>query len=391
MTVAVPHDTQPGSVLTHVRVTVERAVAAADGSPVAGTATATLPVSIQVRGTPTAQLAVADVHRVDDGDKHVLAVVLRNFGNEGAQVSGHIVVAGDQPQTLPFHANLAPSRDTTVEVPWRAPAPNVPSDVAVDLEYGGGNVASWSSRLGGPPTDLTTPASAGSTPTTAPAGAGSTAGVATSEVDSSSVAKARPWWKQPFVEALAAVAFAAAACWFVFEMRASSRRRDWMSRPGTRVAYGPPPGSVLAAGDAVTEIMNQLVRVEVVVKVVDGNGERIETVVEHARAPDHGDVPAPARAEVTVRAEPRAPDETGDEARAARAGPAPPDRGPPPERLDEPVLPSPAQQPREPLRSAPVAAGDVARPEPDDRTAAVMARLIELDRERRRLRRSWLE
>ncbi len=90
MTIAVPHDTQPGSALAHVTATVESAVAAADGSPVAGTASQTFPVSIVVSGTPTAQIAIADVHRVDQGSNHQLAVVLRNFGADGAQVSGHV-------------------------------------------------------------------------------------------------------------------------------------------------------------------------------------------------------------------------------------------------------------------------------------------------------------
>ncbi len=43
MTIAVPHDTQPGSALAHVSATVESAVSAADGSPVAGTASRTFP------------------------------------------------------------------------------------------------------------------------------------------------------------------------------------------------------------------------------------------------------------------------------------------------------------------------------------------------------------
>jgi len=54
MTIAVPHDTQPGSALAHVSASIENAVAAADGSPVTGTASRTMPVSIVQRGTPTA-------------------------------------------------------------------------------------------------------------------------------------------------------------------------------------------------------------------------------------------------------------------------------------------------------------------------------------------------
>src|SRR5882762_6887420 len=70
MTIAVPHDTQPGSALAHVTATVESAVSAADGSPVSGRASDAFPVSIVVSGTPTAQIAIADVHRVDQGSRH---------------------------------------------------------------------------------------------------------------------------------------------------------------------------------------------------------------------------------------------------------------------------------------------------------------------------------
>ena len=217
MTIAVPHDTQPSSALAHVSATVENAVSAADGSPVAGTATQTFPVAISVQGTPTAQIAIADVHRVDKGSRHELAVVLRNFGDQGAQVSGHVVIAGDQPQTLPFHADLGASRDTTVDLPWHAPPAGSASDIAVDLEYGGGNVASWSSRLGGAPTDLS-PVTAASPTTVADTSAAHDAGRGLGRA-------ATPWWKQPLVALLAALALLGAAVWFGFEMLASRRRR----------------------------------------------------------------------------------------------------------------------------------------------------------------------
>ncbi len=83
MTVAVPHDTQPGSALAHVTATVESAVMAADGTPVSGTASDTFPVSIVVSGTPTAQIAIADVHRDDQGSRHAArgrAAQLRRAG-----------------------------------------------------------------------------------------------------------------------------------------------------------------------------------------------------------------------------------------------------------------------------------------------------------------------
>ena len=154
LTIAVPHDTQPASTLAHVLASVESAVAAADGSPRAGTVSISFPVSITVRGTPTAQVAIADVHRNDEGDKHTLAVVLRNYSNQTVPASGTVRVFGSQPQTLPFSQTLPPGRDTTLSLPWKAPPVGSGVDIAVDMRYGNGSVASWSSTLGGPPSTV---------------------------------------------------------------------------------------------------------------------------------------------------------------------------------------------------------------------------------------------
>ena len=61
----------------------ERGRAPSTGVRSRARATQTFPVSISVQGTPTAQIAIADVHRVDQGSHHELAIVLRNFGDAG--------------------------------------------------------------------------------------------------------------------------------------------------------------------------------------------------------------------------------------------------------------------------------------------------------------------
>jgi len=353
MTIAVPHDTQPGSALAHVNAAVETAVAAADGSPVNGTASQSFPVSIVVQGTPTAQIAIADVHRVDQGSQHQLAIVIRNFGDDGANVTGHVTVAGDSPQTLPFHADLAGSRDTTVDLDWNAPPAGTPSDIAVELDYGGGRTALWSSRLGGAPTKLSTgPPDTDATPATTPAA---------TDTASSSPGPAKPWWKQPIVTVLAILALLGAALWFVMEMRSSSRRRrTWVASP---VAYGPawagPPSeeSVDLAKQLVrlTEVVVQLVAAHSVEELVDGDGSR-------ARSPDVAVAPVPVPAPATSAR----PIETGDTT-GARAGPEPkdPPGSDPPAGLDEepPAAPEP-MSPSELESSAPTAPSVVARPEP---------------------------
>jgi len=327
MTVAVPHDTQPGSDLTHVVATVESAVAAADGTPVDGTATSTFPVSIAVSGTPTAQLAIADVHRVDNGSQHQLAVVLRNYGDSGAHVGGHIVVAGDQPQTLSFNADLGPSRDTTVDVDWRPPGANSPTDIAVDLEYGGGNVASWSSRLGGAPTNLTPTSDTTPTPTTVPA--------SNASPDTTTGATAsKPWWKQTWVEVLAILGLLAAAAWFVFEMRGSRRRRDAL--PFLPYRFGTTEGWMPAATHTNTMIGEHGIRVEVFVQLVQAEHDESSGRADSRREESRREKPRRAdsrreesRREKSRRADSRRDADVLDELRAARAGPAPPDRGPP--------------------------------------------------------------
>ena len=382
MTIAVPHDTQPGSALADVNVSVESAVAAADGSPVAGTAQQTFPVSVSVRGTPTAQIAIADVHRVDDGSRHQLAVVLRNFGAQGAQVSGHVRVAGDQPQQLTFHANLAASRDTTVDLDWSAPPVGTASDVAVDVEYGGGNAASWSSSLGGAPTDLSPQSS---TPTSTPTTNASTSGSGPAASTNGSATPGKPLWKQQIATILAILALLGAASWFGFEFVASRRRRrqEFDAGPVAAGALGwaPPPwaqpGWVAPPSADTIDLARQLVRLtDVIVQLVETQRATWEFPGEPARARSPDRAPPDVHpVELYPVGAPPGPAETGrierDDVRDARAGPAPPVPSAPDEaRVVDPPEPEPAppQAPvePEPLRSAALPSSDVARPEPVD-------------------------
>src|SRR4029077_12811443 len=109
-----------------------------------------------VNGAPTAQIAIADVHRVDKDSTHQIGIVMRNFGDQGARITGRVIVARDHPQTHGFSAELAPRRDTTLLVPWDAPSKDVATDISISVDYGGGDTALWSSRLGGPPATVDT-------------------------------------------------------------------------------------------------------------------------------------------------------------------------------------------------------------------------------------------
>ena len=224
VTLSIPHDTQPGQALAHVTARVESATLASDGSPRNVASHKTLPISMTVNGAPTAQITIADVHRVDKDSTHQIGIVMRNFGDQGARITGRVIVAGDHPQTHGFSAELAPRRDTTLLVPWDAPSKDVATDISVSVDYGGGDTALWSSRLGGPPATVDTEpqtATADETPT-------STAGTATATTsdNTASVGPAKdPWWKKAAIPGIVIVAILLAGLWFVFELRSSRRRR----------------------------------------------------------------------------------------------------------------------------------------------------------------------
>jgi hypothetical protein len=347
MTVAVPHDTQPAQALAHVVATVESASSAADGSPRNGTTRATFPVAITVRGTPTATIAIADVHR--DDDRKAVALVLRNYGNQGANVSGVVRVSGDRPQTLHFSANLPPTRDTTVDVPWDMPNKNKPVDVAVDVNYPGGNVASWSSTLGGPALNLDAQSqSSGANNTTVTTAADTSSNDNTP--DSSAPTVSKPWYKQSWFPPLVVIAILAAGAWFVLEMkRAGQREREMPAYPPFVVAGGD--------GGAAAELAKQLVRLT-------------EIIVELSTNRAVGGTPARARSPAEARA---GPDPSAD----------------PVQHLASPVA-TPGFEAR-PETGPQTASEPEPEPKPEvDPQAAVLARLFELDAERRRLRR-WMD
>ena len=143
------------------------------------------------------------------------------------------------------------------------------------------------------------------------------------------------------------LALLGAGVWFVFEMRASGRRRDGVVAGGY---FGVPPGWVPASGDASADLAKQLVRLtEIIVELTTTRRDERELSDDRprARSPDAGPAAAP-----TIPL-PFRPFEDG-ELRFARAGPAPPAPGPP----AEPPVPK-IEQP-EVVRSASPTPGFVA-------------------------------
>jgi hypothetical protein len=399
MTIAVPHDTQPASALAHVIATVESAVAAADGSARGGTMKVTFPVSITVRGTPTAQIAIVDVHRNDEGDHHQLAIAMRNYGNVGTAITGHIRVSGDKPQNLTFNATLPPTQDTTVNVPWNATDEKSPTDVDVSISYGQGDTASWSSTLGAQPLQLDgsgdgSGAQSNSTPTSAELSDGSTdsnnaSDASATSTSSSAVASSAPWWKG-YVPIGIFGALLIAGAWFVLEMRRSKRGGNEMVLPHPYLMA--PPNWQPGPNDATVELAKQLVALtDVIVRLATSTEP--DTVGTPARARSPGD---------SMRGESPGPEHSDAEARAA----PPPSDGDPPVTARAPNE-EPEPEPEEHAtsiftrsRSASSTPGDAPRPDSDtddarpesapDPAAAALARLRALDRDRRRLHQ-WMD
>jgi hypothetical protein len=293
VTLSVPHDTQPGQALAHVTARVESATLASDGSPRNVVSHKTLPVSMTVNGAPTAQIAIADVHRVDNDSTHQIGIVMRNFGDQGARITGRVIVAGDHPQTHGFSAELAPRRDTTLLVPWDAPSKDVATDISVSVDYGGGDTALWSSRLGGPPVTVDTAPAADVSET--PTSAAGTATTTTTDTTASAGPAQDPWWKKAAIPGIVIVAILLAGLWFVFELRSSRRRRETMPmQPPFFVVSGGSAShlaSRAAAGEATVEIATDVlagVVAEVVMRLASSvQGPHDENSIRaRARSPD---------------------------------------------------------------------------------------------------------
>ncbi|HET9728192.1 MAG TPA: hypothetical protein VFR41_02165 [Acidimicrobiia bacterium] len=363
LAVAVPHDTQPSTVLAHVVARVESAVNATSGAKTTVQAQATLPVEITVNGAPTAQLAIIDVHRIDQKSAHQLAVVVRNFGDQSAAVDATMKVITGRPQTLHFHAEVGARRDSTVLVPWDAAPTDVATEIEVDMRYAGGDIASWSSSIGTPPTTVAAP----STDVTTPVSTQSSDVPATIAGTSTS----KPWYKGPLLVVFVVLLLVAAAVWFFFELRRSSRRR----RDAPALPMGLPfvmaPGWNGGSDNASSELAKQLVALtEIIVKLTTHDEEIIDIATRHARARSPG-----ARAPAWF----------------ARAGPPPTVE----DAAAETVAPTSSHpiERDEPSRSASEPPSASARPEDApvvDPRAEAIQRLMELDRERRQLRK-WMD
>jgi len=157
-TVEVPPDAAPGdSADAALRVFVESA-ADLNGAPAPFDDIATLhvPVTIAVPGAPEPRLAVTSVVAAEKGGSPHLAVTVRNAGSVVTEASGTVKAPGGQ-LSRDMHVRVEPRKEKTILVEWEAIDIVHGAEVAVELEYGTGDIATWVGVVPADPENETVP------------------------------------------------------------------------------------------------------------------------------------------------------------------------------------------------------------------------------------------
>ncbi len=178
-TVEVPRDVAAGDAfVAGVRVFAESATDLA-GAPVAfdDVPTLTVPVAIAVPGAPTPLLAVTKVVAAEkDGATH-LAVTVRNSGSIVTDAEGTVKAPGGELERE-LRVRVEPREEVTTLVEWQTIDVVRGADVAVELVYGDGDIATWVGVVAAnPEPNATGPVPEATTASTAtPTATGTTAG-----------------------------------------------------------------------------------------------------------------------------------------------------------------------------------------------------------------------
>ena len=259
--ILVPADAIPGDVVAGVRVHVDQAVRVADGSPVPGNPSVSLPVAIKVNGAPTAQVSVVDVRAVQEQGKNLLEIEFRNVGATSMLMSGRVEVGGAHPQTLPVRANAAPLSGTTVRVPWVKPPGSKGVAVSVSAGDARGDQASWNGLVGAAPSPATAPGRSEAAPV---------------------AALASPHRSHTPFSAFVLLALALALTWFLFELTRARRRRRTLAARVTVPTIGATAVGASASGrvPASEQIDGVAIQLAALVGAIDRLVERIDASAE---------------------------------------------------------------------------------------------------------------
>jgi hypothetical protein len=301
LTITPPANTAPGTVIAGVVVDVHDAVRAADQSAVHADATVTVPVSITVKGAPTAVVSITDVRVVDTQGRTDLAITFQNGGATPNTMAGRVQARGPRPDTETFSASVPPLRQTTVQVPFAMAANATAVPISVVATDTGGDQATWTGTVG-----------AADTPT-----------VSSARTKGPSVAPVRRTPTGIGADVLARLGvilivcvFAAAAVWFGAELRRNRRARRARTRPvlipaasGTSAVADTAVAVPISANDPMGAVAAQL---GALVDAIDRLVGRLDVP-----SPTNAGPAAPADtdpgASIVTRAAPRVPAPSADD------------------------------------------------------------------------------
>lgn len=244
LTVTPPANATPGDMTAGIVARVDQAARASDNSSVNETAVVTLPVTIKIKGAPTALVSIASVTAVKADGHDYLGITFQNSGATANSMTGQVRVSGPHPRATPVHATIAPLTHTNVRVPFTMPNDAKAVPVSVSTTDARGDEATWSGDVGSSSRSAA-PASEAPRAHSTPRHASSTG---------ASHGASLP----PLALALVALGFLAAAVWFGLEIRRNraGRRAVRAARPApiAMSAAGPAPGDAAHMGAVATQL-----------------------------------------------------------------------------------------------------------------------------------------
>jgi hypothetical protein len=257
LTVSVPDAAAAGDrAVAGVHVFVTRADPVAGGAPVVDHLPARyVPVNVTVAGRPAAQLTITAVQAQQQGTRSFLAITVRNAGAIAANAVGSAQASGSTLRRA-IKVTVEARKERKVVVDWPAIDAATGANVDIELDYAGGNTASWIGNVA-PPAEQNV---------STPSGATTNTGAAPN------AAASKDSWLRTAVTMFVVVLLLAAGAWLVLELvrgRGRPPQRipvDVASLPPLHVTMDP----------AHTEVLNALVtQVGVLGSAIERLGDRV--------------------------------------------------------------------------------------------------------------------
>jgi hypothetical protein len=167
LTIAVPDDAAAGDrAVAGVHVFVTRADPVAGGAPAVDHLPARyVPVDVTVTGRPAAQLTITRVQAQQQGSRTFLAVTIRNAGAIAANAVGAAQGSGSTLRRA-INVTVEAHKERKVLVDWPEVDSASGANVDIELDYGGGDTASWIGNVAPPAERNVSAPGTGGAPTT---------------------------------------------------------------------------------------------------------------------------------------------------------------------------------------------------------------------------------